>query len=80
MGKSSPPSSLQKLWWHDTQVMPDPKLSIGDSTVHSVSVVVVVSVLQGENHFQSHLNTDMSVLPCTVTTIGGLVGFTDLEE
>ena len=41
----------QKLGWHDTQVMPDPKPAMGDSTVHSVSVVVVVSERQGENHF-----------------------------
>ena len=51
----------QKLGWHDTQVMPNPKLSTGDSTVHSVSVVVVVSERQGENHFQSQVKTDRSV-------------------
>ena len=43
--------TLQKLGWHDTQVMPDPKPAMGDSTVHSVVVVVVVSERQGENHF-----------------------------
>ena len=42
--------TLQKLGCHDTQVMPDPKPSVGDSTVHSVSVVAVVSERQGENH------------------------------
>ena len=41
----------QKLGRHDKQVMPDPKLAIGDSTLHSVSVAVVVSERQGENHF-----------------------------
>ena len=43
--------TLQKLGWHDTQVMPDPKPSMGDSTEQSVSVVAVVSEHQGENHF-----------------------------
>ena len=37
----------QKLGWHNTQVMPDPKPSMGDSPVHSVSVVAVVSQRQG---------------------------------
>ena len=50
---------LKKLGWHDTQVMPDPKLLMRDSTVHSVSVVIVVSERQGEKKFQ--LNTDRSV-------------------
>ena len=35
--------TLQKLGWHDTQVRPDPNASLGDSTVHSVSVAVVAS-------------------------------------
>ena len=35
--------TLQKLGWHNTQVMPDPKPSMGESTLHSVSVVAVVS-------------------------------------
>ena len=39
------------LWWHDAQVMPEPKPSMGDSTEHSVSVIAVVSERQGENHF-----------------------------
>ena len=43
--------TLQRLGWHDTQVMPDRKLSMGDSTAHSVSVAVVVRERQGENHF-----------------------------
>ena len=43
--------TLQKLGWHDTQVMPDTKPAMRDSTVHPVSVVVVVSERQGENHF-----------------------------
>ena len=42
--------NLQKLGWHITQVIPDSKLSMGDSTVHSVSVVAVVNERQGENH------------------------------
>ena len=42
---------LQKLGWHDTQVMPDLKPSMGDLTLHSGSVVAVVSERQGENHF-----------------------------
>ena len=41
--------TLQKLGWHDTQVMPDPEPSLGGSTVHSVSVVVVFSKRQGVN-------------------------------
>ena len=44
--------TLQKLGWHNTQVMPDLKPSMGDSTLHSVSVVAVVSECQGENHFR----------------------------
>ena len=44
------PQDLQKLGWHDTQVMPNPKPSMGDSTEHSVSVVALVSERQGENH------------------------------
>ena len=43
--------TLQKLGWHGTQVMPNPKPSMGDSTEHSVSVVAVVSGRQEENHF-----------------------------
>ena len=39
--------TLQKLGWHNTQVMPDLKPSMGDSTPHSVSVVAVVSELRG---------------------------------
>ena len=39
--------TLQKLRWHDTQVMPYLKPSMGDSTLHSVSVVAVVSERQG---------------------------------
>ena len=39
--------TLQKLGWHVTQAMPDLKPAIGDSTVHSVSVVVVVSSVRG---------------------------------
>ena len=39
--------TLQKLGWHNTQVMPDLKPSMGDSTLHSVSVVAVVSERQG---------------------------------
>ena len=40
-----------KLGWHDTQVMPNLKPAMGDSTVHSVSVAAVVSERQAENHF-----------------------------
>ena len=43
--------TLQKLGWHDTQVMPNPKPSMGDSTEHSVSLVAVVSKRQGEKRF-----------------------------
>ena len=32
-------------------MMPNSKPSMGDSTVHSVSVVAVISERQGENHF-----------------------------
>ena len=35
--------------------MPDPKPPMGDSTLHSVSVVVVVSEWQGENDFSLNL-------------------------
>ena len=37
----------QNVWWHDTQVMPDPKPAMEDSTVHSVSVVDLVRERQG---------------------------------
>ena len=47
--------TLQKLGWHDTHVLSNLKASIVDSTVHSVSVVAVVSGHQG---IQSELNTD----------------------
>ena len=39
--------TLQKLGWHDSQDMPNLKPSMGDSTLHSVSVVAVVSERQG---------------------------------
>ena len=39
------------LGWHATQVMPDLKPLMGESTLHSVSVVAVVSERQGENLF-----------------------------
>ena len=42
---------FQKLGWHETQVMPYLKPSMGDSTLHSVSVVAVVSERQAENYF-----------------------------
>ena len=47
---------LQKLGWHDSQVMLDLKPSMGDSTLHSVSVVAVVSERQGENHLSLNQN------------------------
>ena len=52
-GNFSPASStgLYRLGWHNTQVMPDLKPAMGDSTLHSVSVVAVVSERQAENHF-----------------------------
>ena len=40
-------ATLQQLGWHHSQIMPDLKPSMGDSTLHSVSVVVVVSERQG---------------------------------
>ena len=43
--------TLQKLRWHYPQVMPNLKASMEDSTLHSVSVVAVVSERQGENYF-----------------------------
>ena len=43
--------TLQKLGWHNIQVMPDLNPSMVDSTQHSVSVVAVVSKRQGKNHF-----------------------------
>ena len=43
--------TLQKLGWHNTQVMPDLKPTLGDSTLNSVSVLAVVSERQEENHF-----------------------------
>ena len=43
--------TVQKLGWLGTQVMPDHKPAIGNSTVHSVSVVVMVSERQGGNNF-----------------------------
>ena len=39
--------TVQKLGWHNTQVMPNLKPSMGDSTLHSFSVVAVVSERQG---------------------------------
>ena len=39
--------TLKKLGWYNTQVMPDLKPSMGDSTLHSISVVAVVSERQG---------------------------------
>ena len=39
--------TLQKLGWHDPQAMRNLKPSMGDSTLHSVSVVAVVSERQG---------------------------------
>ena len=39
--------TLQKLGWHNSQAMPNLKPSMGDSTLHSVSVVAVVSERQG---------------------------------
>ena len=67
--------TLQKLGWHDTQVMPYLKLSMGDSTLHLVSVVAVVM------RAISYLTKpDRSVWPCTVTRIGGLGGKTDLVK
>ena len=44
--------TLQKVGNNlQTQVMPNLKPSMGDSILHSVSVVAVVSELLGENHF-----------------------------
>ena len=40
-----------RLGWHTTQVVPYLKPSMGDSVLHSSSVVVVISKRQGENHF-----------------------------
>ena len=51
-----PKLDLQKLGWHDAQVMPDLKPTMGDLTLHSVSVVVVVSERQGQNHFSLNQN------------------------
>ena len=45
--KPKPKLDLQKLGWHDAHFMPDLKPTMGDSTLHSVSVVVVVSERQG---------------------------------
>ena len=39
--------TLQKLWSHNKQVMPNLKLSLRDLTLHSESVVAVVSEVQG---------------------------------
>ena len=47
----NPKLDLQKLGWHDAQVMPDLKPTMGDLTLHSVPVVAVVSERQGQNHF-----------------------------
>ena len=43
--------TLQKLGWHDTQVMTHPKLAMEDSTVHSDKVIVVVGECQRVNNF-----------------------------
>ena len=39
--------TLKKLGWHISQAMPNLKLSMGDSILHSVSVVAVVNERQG---------------------------------
>ena len=39
--------AVRELGWHNTQVLPDLKPSMRDSTPHSVSVVAVVSERQG---------------------------------
>ena len=51
--------------------MPDLKPSIGDSTLHSVSVVAVVSERQGENHFSLN-QKPMRSLTVHGDEIGGL--------
>ena len=48
--------TLQKLGWHKTQRMPDLKPSMGGSTLHSASVVAVVSERKGEKHFSLYQN------------------------
>ena len=63
--------TLQKLGWHNTQVMPDLKPSMEDSTLHADSVVAVVSEHHGENHFS--LNQNLIAQPdhgCTVMKSG----------
>ena len=52
--------------------MPNLKPSMGDSTLHSVIVVAVVSERQGSEPFQSQPKADRSVWPCMVTIIEGL--------
>ena len=64
--------ALQNLGWHDTQVMPDPKPAMGDSTVHSDSVIVAVSERQGDGTLQSQLNTSSASLTVHSDNIGGL--------
>ena len=55
--------TLQKLGWHNTQDMPDLKPSMGDSTLHSVSVVAVVSERLGAQ-LQMHCAKE-----CDVSTV-----------
>ena len=38
--------TVQKLGWHNTQAVPDPKLSMRDSTEHSVSLKPLIGQSQ----------------------------------
>ena len=40
-------ATVQKLGWHNSQVMPNLKASMRDATVHSISVVVVLVSVRG---------------------------------
>ena len=62
----------QQLGWYDTPVMPDRRPAMGDSTVHSDSVIVAVSERQGDGTLQSQLNTSSASLTVHSDNIGGL--------
>ena len=62
--------------WHDTQVMPNLKPSMGHSTGHSVSVVVVVSERQGENHFSLN-QIPMGQSDCALSTVNDRIWLSD---
>ena len=81
---SSVPSTAldftQKLMWHDAQVISDPKPAMGDSTVHSASVVVVCLVSIRVGTISVSTKSQQVSLTVHGDEIGELRGKTDLDE